>query len=226
MGLALLTPVQAQVPPRPLPPDQSLLHLSDTAQRALPRDLLRATLAVEAADADPARLQAQINQRMSAALQRSKEVSAVTIETTGYSLYQERPEKAPPRWHGSQSVTLTSKDFPALLALVGALQQQGLVTQSLTPDLSPEALNGAEDALTDTALARLRQRAERVTATLGMAMRGFRDLNVGNAVAPGPLRIMPMMASVAAPSAAPPAVEPGVVMVSVTVSADFLLARH
>ena len=202
----------------------AVLHLSETAQRDVPRDLLHATLAAEATDTDAAKVQAEINRRMTAALARVKQSPEIAVETQGYSVYQDNPDKAPARWHGSQSLTLTGKDFAAVLALVGALQQQGLVTQGLAPDISVEARRSVEDALTDEALARLKQRGDKVAATLGVKLGGFRDIRVGNA-APPPVRPLLMRAAAASASPAPlPVAEPGSATVSVTVEAEIALA--
>jgi len=213
------------LPPRPAPSDQSVLHLSETAQRDVPRDLLRATLAAESTNVDAGKVQAEINQRMTAALARIKQVAGISVETGGYNVYRETPDKQPPRWHGSETLILTSKEFGALLTMTGALQQQGLVIQSLAPDLSREARQSVEDSLTDEALTRLRQRAERIAASAGVKLHGIHTLSVGNVNAPPPIiqPFMRVMAAAAAP-APPPVAEPGNATVSVTVSAEFALA--
>jgi len=226
LTFAVLPGARAQtLPPRPMPNDESVLHLSETAQRDVPRDLLRATLAAEATDIDAGKVQVEINQRMTTALARIKQVAGISVETSGYSVYRETPDKQAPRWHGIQTVALTSKEFGALLTLTGTLQQQGLVVQSLAPDLSREARQSVEDALTDEALTRLRQRAERVAAAAGVKLQGIRALTVGNVNAPPPI-IQPFMRAMAAAAAPapPPVAEPGNATVSVTVSAEFALA--
>jgi predicted secreted protein len=214
------------LPPRPVRNEESVLHLSETAQRDVPRDLMRATLAAEATDPDAGKVQSEINQRMSAAMTRIKQTTGVSVETGGYSVYRETPDKQPPRWHGSQSVTLTSKDFAALLGLIGTLQQQGLVTQSLNPDISREARQSVEDSLTDEALTRLKQRADHIAGTAGVKLQGIRSLTVGNVNAPPPppIPMMRMMAAAAPAPAPPPVAEAGNATVSVTATADFALA--
>jgi predicted secreted protein len=204
----------------------SILHLSETAQRDVPRDLMRATLAVDATDPDAGKVQSEINQRMSAALTRIKQTAGVSVETGGYSVYRETPDKQPARWHGSQNVTLTGKDFAALLSLVGTLQQQGLVTQSLTPDISREARQSVEDALTDEALTRLKQRADKIAVAAGVKLQGIHALTVGNVNAPPPIvqPMMRVMASAAAMPAPPPVAEAGNATVSITATAEFALA--
>lgn len=218
---------QAPVTQNPATPNNvSVLHLTETAERLVARDRLRADLAADVTDPDAAKVQAEINRRMSAALQRIKAVPDLQVETNGYSVYQERPEKAPPRWHGSQSVSVTAKDFAPLLALVGTLQQEGLVVRGLIPLLSREARQATEDELTATALDRLQKRAARIATQLNSKIDLYRDVRVGNAAAPGPV---PMMRAAAAPSsfspAPPPVAEPGETQVSVTVEADIVLAR-
>lgn len=226
LAFAALSSATAQsLPPRPVPSDESVLHLSETAQRDMPRDLLRATLAAEATDVDANKVQSEINQRMSEAMTRIKQVAGITLETGGYSVYRETPDKQPARWHGSQTVNLTSKDFAALLSLTGALQQQGLVIQSLAPDISREARQSVEDALTDEALTRLKQRADRIAATAGVKLQGIRTLTVGNVNAPPPI-VQPMMRMAAASPAPmpPPVAEAGNATVSITATAEFALA--
>src|SRR5579883_785598 len=81
---------QAPVAPSPpLPENTTLLHLSEPAQRMVTRDQLRAVLRVEAVGVDAAKLQTDINRRLSAALTRAKGVATVRVETSGYSVYPE-----------------------------------------------------------------------------------------------------------------------------------------
>jgi predicted secreted protein len=220
--LAVVVPCASAQTPATLS-DQTVLHLSETAQRDVPRDILHATLAAEASDADASKVQAAINQRMAGALARIKQVPDLTVETTGYSVYRDNPDKTPAQWHGSQSVTLTGKDFAALLGLVGTLQQQGLVMQNLAPDLSRDARQSVEDALTNEALTRLRERADRIATTLGDKVAGLRSVNVGN-VNPSPPVFRAMAMAAPSISALPPVAEAGSATVSITVAADVALA--
>jgi predicted secreted protein len=219
---ALAASASAQTPPPPS--NATVLHLSETAERNVPRDRLRVRLAAEIADPDAAKVQAEINRRMTAALARIKGVPDIVAETNGYSVYQENPGKTPPRWHGSQSIALVAKDFAALLALVGTLQQDGLVITGLAPELSREARQSVEDELTDDALMRLQKRAEHIAVGLGAKVDLYRDLRIGNAATPQPLmRAMAEAGSLSQSS--PPVAEPGEAVVSVTVQADIALAK-
>ncbi|HYM02657.1 MAG TPA: SIMPL domain-containing protein, partial [Stellaceae bacterium] len=171
-----------------------------------------------------ATLEAEINRRMTAALERAHAVPDVAAATGGYSVYQEKPEpQASPRWHGVQSVSLSARDAAAVLGLAGALQRDGLVMSSLTFDVTPEAAKAVEDELGDQALRRLKDRAAHIAATLGLAVGQLRDLRVGNATGAQPLPRL-MMAG-AATGAPPPAAEPGDAVISVTVDAEVLLVK-
>jgi predicted secreted protein len=219
---AFIAPAVAQM--APAPSNATVLHLSETADRNVPRDRLRVQLAAEITDPDPAKVQAEINRRMSAALARIKAVPAVAAETNGYSVSQENPGKTPPRWHGSQSVALVAKDFATLLTLVGTLQQDGLVITGLVPELSREARQSVEDELTDEALMRLRKRAEHIAVGLGAKVDLYRDLRIGNAATPQPL-MRAMVEAGSLSQSSPPVAEPGEAVVSVTVQADIALAK-
>lgn len=214
----------AQVPANP-PNNVTLLHLSETAERTVPRDRLRVALAVEIIDSDAAKVQAEVNQRMKSALARIKAVSDVALETGGYNVFLETPSAGARRWHGSQSATLVAADFGKLLALVGALQQDGLVVKGMTPELSREARQSVEDELTEVALARLRARAERIATGLNDKIDAYRDLHIGNASTPQPFMRAVAAPSGISPSAPPPVAEPGEALVSVTVQADIALTK-
>ncbi len=197
----------------------TLLHLSEAAERPVARDQLRAVLRVEAGDGDAARLEARINRRMAAALARAKGVAGITVFTSGYAVAQQHAKDQSPQWHGSAGLILTARDAPALLALAGELQQSGLLMSSLAYELTPEAARSAEDALTSEALARLRQRAERVAADLGLRVLRLRDLRVGTAGGAPVTRVF-------AAAAAAPVAEPGAAEVSVSVEAEIELGAQ
>ncbi len=197
----------------------TVLHLSQTAERSVIRDLLRIELRVEETGADARSVQTAINRRMAAALDRARQVQGVRVETGSYNVGEERPQNGPARWRGSQSVILTGKDADSILKLAGALQSDGLSTSSLAYDISPETVRGAEEDLTDEALAALDHRAASIADRLHLAFVRFRDVRVGNAeTGGGPV---PRLAATAM---AAPVAEPGEAMVRVTIEAELLLA--
>jgi predicted secreted protein len=224
LALAYLS-LPAAAAEAPAPAGVTVLHLSAEADRMVPRDRLRAVLSVEGADADPARLQADINRRMAEAVARAKTVSGVTLATSGYSVFEEMAKGEPPRWHGAAGLTLTTRDAAPLLALVGELQQSGLVLSALNYELSPEAARKAEDALTAEALAHLRERASRVAESLDLTVLRIRDLRLGNAAGTAPQPRVFMLNQAVSAAAPPPVAEPGDASVSLSVDADVELGK-
>ena len=105
----------------------TVLHLSQTAERKVVRDVLRVELRIEETGADPLALQAAINRRMAAALDRAHQVQGVEVETGAYAVNEEQPQNGPSRWRASQSVILTGKAEDAVLKLAGSLQSDGLL---------------------------------------------------------------------------------------------------
>src|SRR5690606_8279720 len=113
-----------------LPEGQTLLSLSVTERVKVQQDLLVATLRIESEDSNARSLQDRINSAMEQALGKARAVSPVEISTGNYSVYQYNQGQGSRSnlvWRGSQSLTLESKDAPALLELAGELQDDGMI---------------------------------------------------------------------------------------------------
>src|SRR5262245_48756669 len=82
------------------------VRLVETAQRTVRQDRLRAILRAEVTGPDARRVQAEINRRMTAAVDRAKASTSIKVETGSYSLYEERPPNAALTWRGQQSLAL------------------------------------------------------------------------------------------------------------------------
>ena len=88
----------------------TVLHLSQTAERTVMRDLLRIELRVDETGADARTVQLAINRRMASARDRARQVQGVRVETGAYNVGEERPQSGPAHWRGSQSLILTGRD--------------------------------------------------------------------------------------------------------------------
>lgn len=209
-------PVSAQT----TEPQTTALHLSQTAERPVVRDLLRIELRAEEAGANPVAVQAAINQKMSAGLAQAHRIKGIEIETGSYSISEEQPPHGPPDWRGSQSLILSGKDANALLKLAGGLQSARLLMSSMSYEASPATVRGAEQELTAEALTGLGRRAASIAGSLHLSVLRYRDLRVGNAETgeqPAP-RFAAMTMAVPAPVG-----EPGKAVIRVTITADLLL---
>jgi len=218
IGLAFALTATAPVLAQDAERSMTVLHLCQTAERSVMRDLLRIELRVEATGTDAQTVQAEINRRMAAALDRAKHVQGVRVETGFYNVGEERPQGGPVRWRGGQSVILIGKDSDSMLKLAGALQSDGLSTSSLGYEISPETVRGAEEDLTSEALTALGHRAASVAEQMHLSVLRYRDLHVGNAETGG--SPVPRFAAMAAPA---PVAEPGESKIRVNVEAELLL---
>jgi uncharacterized protein YggE len=111
-----------------------------------------------------------------------------------------------------------------MLALVGALQGQGMAVQQLAWQLSPAARRKAEREATAKALKTLAARATEAAGLLGLRFVEFREVRLdGTRPAPRPMPMM-MAAPASARTAPPPVAETEDVTVTASVGADAVLA--
>lgn len=219
--LALLAVTPAYAADQTAAPEPTVLHLTQSAERRITRDLLHVDMRAESKGADPRAVEAGINRLMAKALADTKQVPGIEISNGGYNVYR---DNASSEWTGSQSLFLSGTDSGALLSLAGTLQADGLVMSNLSYEVAPATVRGAENVLTSEALSGLGQRAAAIAQQLHVSVLGYRNLTVGNAETQGgPL---PRFAGAVAASAMPaPVAAAGEGTVRVTVSADVLLGQ-
>lgn len=222
--LVLAIPLLAAAPA--LAEDKVLLQLGESAERLVTQDRLRAHLRIELGGNDPRALQGQVNQKMAAALDRAKAVAAVKAETQGYYVYEDKTLKRGQRWWGSQSLGLTSSDSGALLALVGQLQEDGLLVSGLGYELAPETRRKVERELVPEAIRRIKEAADTVARSLDLPKAEIVKIRLGDA----PPQLVrgfgaPVMAMADRAGAPPPVAEPGETTVSVRIEAEVSLSK-
>jgi predicted secreted protein len=203
------------------PPAPTVLHLSQTAEKKLTRDVLHVELRAEKTGADAQTVEAAINQLMAKALAQAKQVQGVEVETGSYSVYHVETQS---QWSGREALFLSGSDSDTVLKLAGQLQGQGLLMSNLGYEASPKTVRGAEDDLTAQALTVLQRRAAAIADQLRSTVTGYRDLTVGNAQTEGGPMPRMMAAQAMASSMPAPVAAAGEATVRVTVSADILLA--
>ena len=88
----------------------TMVTLGETARREIRQDRLRLQVRIEQTGADATRVQADVNRRMAAALDRARAVAGaaaeggVRVETGGYWIHQERiGDTREMRWRGGPS---------------------------------------------------------------------------------------------------------------------------
>jgi uncharacterized protein YggE len=206
---------------------QTELNLAATGQKLVAPDEMTASLQVQAASARAAMAQADVNGAMQKALALAKGVSGVTATTGSYSVFEDSSDNAkPPVFRAGQSLQLV---IPApdgvppdrFTALVGQLQQDGLLLNSLDGDLSGSGQESAEQSAIADAIRQIQAQAAMIAGELRKKVGEMKTLNV-NVNMPEPVMRAPraMMMAAAMP---PPQAAPDKVTVQANVSATIEL---
>jgi predicted secreted protein len=204
------------------------IQLTQQAALVVPRDRVVATLRVMSRGANARQIQIDINRRMEAALGKVKDAPAVIAETGSYSVnHPYTPQGEAAEWRGEQILTLTSGDVEAVLALAGALQNDGLVMGEMRFFVSPDALKAVQDELTASALKTLQDRARSVADDLSLKMVRYKTVSIGNAAEQFGESPASSKAEVAGPNkkAPPPAAIAGEALVTLTVNATATMSQ-
>jgi uncharacterized protein YggE len=206
---------------------QTVLSLSGTGTVLAQPDEMVAGLTVQASAAGAAAAQADVNKVMAKALAAAKAVAGVVATTANYNVYQTTNDAgAVTGYQASQTLNLTipapgGVPPAAFTALVGRLQDDGLLLNALEGDLSPAGSQQAGAQAVTLAIQQVQAQAAAIAKTLGQRVGVMKSLNVNtdNAGPPMPMRMLAM----AAKAPAPPQAAPGPVSVAASVSAEITL---
>ncbi len=232
-----LWPARAMAEESQVRPGQIVLNVSATEHDTVQQDVLTASLRYEAEGEDSKALQGAINGVMAKALAKAKTHERVEAATDHYYVYifdpharehpdpEERVRDSQKHrskiWKGSQGIRLKSSDPESMLKLVSELQSMGLQTSDLGYALSPEAFEKTRDALLESALQKLTEKARRTAKALGKNSAELVEVNIDSDY-PAPV---PMMARAEALTSEmdTPVVSPGQSEITLTVSARAIL---
>jgi predicted secreted protein len=177
---------------------------------------MQAVLSLTAEDDSAARLADQINRSMDTALKTAKARAKVEVRSGSYRTYPVYNKEKIQRWRATQELLLDSSDFAELGGLIGQLQERLQVT-SMNFSVSPARRAAVEDELIAQALDAFKQRAELVRKQL--AAKAYRIVDVSiNAGGAQPVPMMMRATAMEAASVAPPALEAGTSILTVSVS--------
>ncbi|MBU0799814.1 MAG: SIMPL domain-containing protein [Alphaproteobacteria bacterium] len=223
-----------------LPAGQTVINLSTSERVEVDQDLLVAVLRIEAENKDPRALQNEINTLMKKAVDAAKATPDVKVTTQQYYVYPHDP--APPQplpgktevqkeeriWRGNQSLEVKSTKADDLLALVGKMQDMGLVMNGLAYTLSPDKAESTRDGLMEAALEKLTAKATRAAKALGKTEANLLEVNVdagGYYPQPMMMNAMADMGGARMEKMAAPVAAPGQTEITMTVSARALLKQ-
>jgi uncharacterized protein YggE len=191
---------------------QTELNLAATGQKLVEPDEMTASLQVQAASTRAATAQADVNSAMQKALALAKAVAGVTATTGAYSVFEDTSDNTkPPKFRASQSLQLVmpapggvpSENFAAL---VGRLQENGLLLNNLDGDLSSSGQRNAEKEAIADAIGQIQAQAAMIADNLKKNVGEIKTMNVNvnmPRVIMGAPRAMMMAAAMPPPQAAP-----------------------
>jgi predicted secreted protein len=205
-----------------------MLNLSANEQTEVEQDTLHANLTFSSQGRDRVSLQDEVNRKMAEALEilAGSEVEYSTQQYRVYQLQSGRPTRGEidnPVWRAQQGVELHSMDSAAVLDLVAQLQELGLTMSGLNYSLSPERHEEISDSLMESALARLRSRAEAAAAAMGKSSVEFVEITMNNNFGGGMFRSLSTAMAMESMDVATPVAEPGLATVNFSVSARVIL---
>ena len=191
------------------------IHLSTSADTQVENDTLIAILYIQREGAKLPDLANEVNQRIAEAIQQSKKVSGINLQTLGYQsspIYEKRRLSG---WRVRQSIRLESQDTARLSQLVGDLQRL-LALESIHYQVSPGKMGDVEETLIAEAIDAFNQRAKLITSQFGYNHYRLVDVTINTAGQPNHgirARGLAMQAEVASP-----VIEAGKQDVDITVS--------
>jgi len=214
--------------------DSSYLNISVTEQMDVQEDLLMSSVRIEEEGVDPKSVQNEINRIMAAVIKIAKQPD-INVSTGQYNIYQYNEEQntgnkekkvKKKKWRGTQVLSLQSKLPEALLSIIGQLQNEGLLIQSLNYTLSNDKREAIRNSMIESAIAKLKQQAMRVAKALGQEYSRFTTINIDTGLGarpPMPIYRNARTLDVMSNAAVMPSAEAGTSVVYITVSATVLL---
>jgi len=205
-------------------PNRNLVTLSAAAKDDVASDLLVVRLFVESDAREQAKAADTVNKAMAAALTTARNTQGVKAQTLDYRsdpIYDDQQKIS--SWRVHQGLRLESAQHETLTTLLGTLQG-GLAIESVSYEISDALRESVVERLTDEAIKRFSERAQKVAASFGRKSYTLVNANLdqrGNL--PQPMmyagRAMAMKADVASP-----AIEAGTQDLEVVVNGTIELA--
>jgi len=210
----------------------TLVLMAGSAELEVANDEAVANFFVEVQDADLARAQSQVNQRIAETTRSLRRADAgAELQTSGYfsqPIYRRDGDRRPVAWRVRHGVTLRTADLDALARAVAAAQPHAALG-ALEFRLSRAAREKAEAALIRGAIANLNARIAAAAQALGVAPARIRteELNFGvHAIERPPVVALARAAASIAEGVVEPQFEPGRSLQQMTVTARVRFLRE
>ncbi|KPJ87201.1 MAG: hypothetical protein AMJ53_18520 [Gammaproteobacteria bacterium SG8_11] len=193
------------------------VFLSTSADTQVENDTLAAILYAQREGTKLSTLANEVNQLITKAVQQSKQIPSVDVQTLAYQTNPVYDKQRLASWRVRQSIRLESQDSAILSQLIGDLQST-LAVESINYSVSPGKQREVEDKLITEAIDAFTQRAKLITKQFGRSNYRLVEVNINTAGTP--IRPMAVRGGVMAMEAAvaPPTIEAGKQDVQITVN--------
>ncbi len=185
--------------------------------REVENDWATARLSAMAEGQDPARLAAEVNERIERALATAKKEKGVEVESGGYVTQPVYDANRIVRWQAWQEIRLESSDVDRLSKLIGQLQGAELTLAGIEFSVKRETREALQNDLTLEALRAFRARADLITKGMGSPAWSLVSMSVGQGGSQPRYHAMRAEADIASMKAAAPAFEAGKSELQITV---------
>lgn len=177
--------------------------------REVENDWATARLTARAEGQDPARVAAEVNERMQRALAAAKREKGIEVESGGYTTQPIHDANRIVRWQAWQELRLESADVDRLSKLIGQLQSEMLQLSGISFSVKRETREALQDSLTLEALRVFRARADLIAKGMGSSGWSLVSVSVGQGGTQPHYYAMRGEADMAMKTAAAPAFEAG-----------------
>ena len=191
------------------------IHLSTSANTGVENDTLIAILYIQREGTKLPELANEVNKRIAEAIQQSKQVSGIDVQTLGYQSDPIYDKRLLSGWRVRQSIRLESQDTASLSQLIGGLQRL-LAVESIDYRVSPDKMREVEETLIAEAIDAFTQRAKLITNLLGY--KHYRPVNITIDAAGKPMHAMRTRGLAIQAEMAAPVIEAGKQDIHITVS--------
>ena len=147
--------------------------------REVENDWATARLSAMAEGQDPAKVAAEVNERIERALATAKKEKGVEVESGGYVTQPVYDANRIVRWQAWQEIRLESADVDRLSKLIGLLQTAELTLSGIEFSVKRETREALQNELTLEALRAFRARADLITKGMGSAAWSLVAISVG-----------------------------------------------
>lgn len=223
--LTLLLSVNAYATDEEISLNLTKIQLTESAEKEVEQDRVKAMLLLQKDGNFAEEIQSDINKQMQKAVAEVKKEPKINLSTGRYSVN--------PRWdselrknvgfRAEQQLILDASDKESLLKMVGKLQAQGFMVESLQPYLSSQKQASYRTELIQKALEMVKDRAAEIAKTLGKSQVHIAEISVDTPYVQRPTPVFMAKTMALESAAVAPVAEAADQLVRVSVSVSVVL---